>query len=232
MSNEGKYDQIFTVWEAEVGNRFEPKVAKVLTGDFEGLKITNYQVAGEHSAHRMQEAVGKSPVLEVCTGIGATTFVLARTFPIVYAVDLNPKRLAMCRKNLELLGLSDRVELIEGDILDPKLLGYLSSKGIRAAYTDANFTKGSDWAENHALDISQTGPSTPKLYHQITQKVTGNIVMKLPKTINLEQLRQLADSEIERAVHEEGLSFYLAYFGNLARKPESEFRFSKMAYNS
>jgi ubiquinone/menaquinone biosynthesis C-methylase UbiE len=129
-------DRLVTPTEAEVAYRFEPGLP--LLGDWEGVKISNYQIAGEHSAERMQEVAKDKPVLEVCSGIGATTFVLAQNFPKIYTVDMDPKRLQMCRENMERLGLADKVEFINGDILDPDVLQYLSDKGISAVYTDVN----------------------------------------------------------------------------------------------
>lgn len=222
-------ERLFTPQEAEVAYRFEPALQNVLLGDWEGMKITNYQLAGEHAAERMKEVVGDIPVLEVCTGIGATTFVLARNFSKVYAVDLDPKRLQMCADNIDKLGLSDTVELINGDILDDKVLQRLSGQNIGAVYTDVNFTTGDDW-QDHTTDISETGPNTIELYQKVTSRITGNICMKLPKTISLEQLRELYPCEIEAVKPDGKLSFYLVYFGDLVKAGSSEFKFPKHAY--
>lgn len=221
-------EKLFTPEEAGVDYRFETGLP--LLGDWEGLKISNYQLAGENAAERIKKVVGESPVLEVCTGIGATTFVLARYFPRVYAVDLDPKRLAMCADNIERLGLSDKVELVNGDILDDEILQMLSDKDIGAVYTDVNFTTSDDW-QNHTSDITETGPNTQELYTKISQLITGNICMKLPKTINLDQLRALAPCEIEEVKPDGKLSFYLVYFGELVVNERSKFTFSKNFYS-
>lgn len=222
-------ERLFTPQEAEVAYRFEPALQNALLGDWEGVKITNYQLAGEHAAQRIKEVVGDNPVLEVCTGIGAITLVLARSFPKVYAIDLDSKRLQMCDDNIDRLGLSDKVELINGDILDDNVLQRLSGQNIGAVYTDVNFTTGDDW-QNHTTDINATGPNTVELYKKVTDGITGNICMKLPKTINLEQLRALAPCEIEEVKPDGKLSFYLVYFGDLVKADSSEFAFPKHAY--
>src|SRR6185369_9417764 len=169
-------EQLFTPKDAEVDYRFEPNLP--LLGDWEGLKISNYQLAGEHAAERMKKVAGDSAILEVCTGIGATTFVLARSFPKVYAVDMNPNRIKICSANLERLGLSDKVALINGDILDDQILNNLKDKGICGVYTDVNFTVTNNW-QNHTSDITETGPNTLVLYQKLSKLITGNICMKL-----------------------------------------------------
>jgi 16S rRNA G966 N2-methylase RsmD len=221
-------EKLFTPEEAGVAYRFEPCLP--LLGDWEGVKISNYQLAGEHTAERIKKVVGEIPVLEVCTGIGATTFVLARSFPKVYAVDLDPKRLGMCARNIERLGLSNKVELINGDILDDKILQRLTNQGIGAVYTDVNFTTSEDW-QNHTSDIMETGPNTQELYAKVFQLITGNICMKLPKTINLDQLRTLGPCEIEEIKPDGKLSFYLVYFGELVTAEQNEYIFPKNFYS-
>src|SRR5690606_21189191 len=127
--------------------RFDFDVRNKLRGDWEGLKITNYQITGEHAAERMYAVVGDTPVLEVYTGIGATTFVLARRFSKVYALDLDTDRLEMTKRNLKELNLLQNVELINGDILDEKILDYLSKKKINGVYSDVNWKKNNDWQD-------------------------------------------------------------------------------------
>ena len=51
--------------------------------------------------------------------------------------------------------------------------------------------------------------------------------MKLPKTINLDQLRALAPCEVEEVRPDGKLSFYLVYFGELITTGQSEFTFPK-----
>ncbi|OGM59857.1 hypothetical protein A2955_00565 [Candidatus Woesebacteria bacterium RIFCSPLOWO2_01_FULL_37_19] len=217
-------EKLFTPEVAGVAYRFETGLP--LLGDWEGVKISNYQLASEHAAERIKRAAGESPVLEVCTGIGATTFALARSFSKVYGVDIDPKRLETCADNIERLGLSDKVELINGDILDDEILQMLSDKDIGAVYTDVDFTTSEDW-QNHTSDITETGPNTQELYAKVSQLITGNICMKLPKTINLDQLRALAPCEVEEVRPDGKLSFYLVYFGELITTGQSEFTFPK-----
>lgn len=65
--------------------------------------------------------IGPVRVLDLCTGSGAIALSLAlMTPPIqvsIYGSDISPEALAYAKKNRATLGLDDRVELIEGDLL-------------------------------------------------------------------------------------------------------------------
>jgi release factor glutamine methyltransferase len=63
---------------------------------------------------------GPAPLLaDVCTGSGAIGLTLARHLPSarVVATDLSPDALAVARENAARLGVSDRVDFEEGDLL-------------------------------------------------------------------------------------------------------------------
>ena len=68
----------------------------------------------------MARATGARLVLEIGTAIGYGALCLARGGPEVRVVslDVDPGRLAAARQYLEKAGVADRVELIEGNVLD------------------------------------------------------------------------------------------------------------------
>lgn len=216
--------RLYTPAQMGVAHRFSPRIQ--LLGDEVGLKISNYQYAAEHAARRIRETVGTWSVLEVCSGIGATSFVFAGHFRRLYAVDIDPIRMDICKQNLARLGLSGRFFPIVGDILDPDVLAELSVHRIRAVYTDANFSSTNDWRD-HAVNITDTDPNTQLLHETLTAHFGPNICMKLPKTIDLDQVRSLGPCEIEELRPDNVLSAYLVYFGDLARCKFSQFVFPR-----
>jgi ribosomal protein L3 glutamine methyltransferase len=60
-------------------------------------------------------------VLDLCTGSGALAVLAAKAFPnaALDAVDLSAEALAVARRNIEELGLDERIRLLEGDLFEP-----------------------------------------------------------------------------------------------------------------
>lgn len=76
----------------------------------------------EAALERIRAVPGEDPVYiaDLGCGTGAVGLAIAHAEPRVrvYAVDLSPEALANTRENVERLGLSDRVGVIRGDLLD------------------------------------------------------------------------------------------------------------------
>jgi release factor glutamine methyltransferase len=64
---------------------------------------------------------GPCTVADVGTGCGAIAAALAMRLPqaTVYAIDASERALALAARNVERLGLTSRVRLLQGDLLDP-----------------------------------------------------------------------------------------------------------------
>jgi len=64
---------------------------------------------------------GKSPIVEVGTGSGAVAIALAVNLSQaeIYATDLSPAALEVAEENCRRHNLSDRIFLLEGDLLEP-----------------------------------------------------------------------------------------------------------------
>ena len=60
-------------------------------------------------------------IVEVGVGSGIISTILAQELPHakIIAVDISPKALKVARKNIEAFGLGERIELREGDLLEP-----------------------------------------------------------------------------------------------------------------
>lgn len=60
-------------------------------------------------------------IADVCTGSGIIACALARELPRVrvVATDLSPEALELARENAERLGVADRIEFVQGDLLAP-----------------------------------------------------------------------------------------------------------------
>jgi methylase of polypeptide subunit release factors len=67
---------------------------------------------------RVVEGV-EGDVLDLCSGVGTQALVCAQTAERVTAVEIEPLAAKLFWANAEINGLSDRVELLNGDLLEP-----------------------------------------------------------------------------------------------------------------
>lgn len=84
----------------------------------------------EHALQHARREDARPPrlIADVCTGTGCVALALAKNLPEarVVATDISTDALDLARENAEALDLANRVELIEGDLLDP-LQGWLDA---------------------------------------------------------------------------------------------------------
>lgn len=97
--------------------------------------LPNIQVSDSHGQllHILAKALGARRILEVGTLGGFSTIFLARALQsngLLISLELNPTHAAVARENLEDAGLSDLVEVVEGDAHES--LARMISKGVPA----------------------------------------------------------------------------------------------------
>lgn len=78
------------------------------------------------TAHIIEHLAGVLPprplrVLDLCTGSGCISLLLAHLRPTLTAVgvDISPHAVSLARENIAALGMEERVRVIQADILDP-----------------------------------------------------------------------------------------------------------------
>lgn len=203
----------------KTGKRYRFSTNLPIVGDEEGVLLTSYQAASEHTAQRIISKLGKVPVFEVCSGVGGTTIFLANHLPHIYALDINAKRIEAAKINVETFGVADKVTFIQGDAMDEKIMIQVKHKGVKAVVTDV------EWRDDLSLslaettpDIFKTIPETPGLYQKLKRNVTDNIAMHMAANTNKEQLQKLDKCEIEEMIFEEKVKFINVYFGDLIDK--------------
>jgi trimethylguanosine synthase len=200
-----------------VGKRYRFKTKLPIIGDKQGLLLTNYQYTGERNVEKITKILGKVKVAEICSGIGGGTLFLAKGLPFVYAVDIDPKRISAAKINAATFNVLNKIEFIQGDALNPTILDYLREEGVQTVITDVG------WRENLNLPMKQTTshlsntiPPTPELLEKIKRRITNNIIMRLPLTVNLDSIQELGNCEIEKMYYDNKPRFYNVYFGELA----------------
>lgn len=202
-----------------VGKRYRFKTMLPIIGDEEGLLLTSYQSASEHTAQRILEKLGQVPILEICCGVGGTTVFLAQYLPHVYAVDINPERIKAARINAKTFGVENRITFIKSDALDERMLTKVGRSGVGAVVSDV------EWRDDLRLslsettpDITKTIPSTHVLFEKLNRLVTTNIVMHMAANSDRRQLRRLGKCEMEEMVYLGDVKFINVYFGKLMNK--------------
>lgn len=78
----------------------------------ESLEQASGEVISSYRAERFED---ESHILDLACGIGGDTISLAKRCHVT-AVDYDPVRLEMARRNIEVYGLSDRVEFVQADV--------------------------------------------------------------------------------------------------------------------
>ena len=70
---------------------------------------------------RHQSGLEAPRVLDLCTGSGCIAAAIAAHVKaaVVVATEISPRAAAIARQNFERLGLSERIELLEGDLFEP-----------------------------------------------------------------------------------------------------------------
>ncbi|GHJ35003.1 methyltransferase domain-containing protein [Streptomyces sp. TS71-3] len=83
----------------------------------DGVEQATRASVAAHRAQRMR-ALGVRSLADLCCGIGGDAIALARAGITVRAVDRSPLVCAVARANAEVLGLADRIEVVEADVTE------------------------------------------------------------------------------------------------------------------
>ena len=99
-----------------------PETEVLVSEAFAELKlprVADHVAAGENGEEVVSPELPELRVVDLCTGSGCIACSIASEYPAahVVALDIAPEALALAGKNVEVLGLGNRVEVLESDLL-------------------------------------------------------------------------------------------------------------------
>ncbi len=192
------------------------KIIKKFAGEYlvdeETFTMGVHYLLADHIAQRFK---GYNTVLDACCGAGFMTIALAGYVDHIIAVDINGKHLEQAKNNTKIAGVSGKVTFILGDILDTKVLKKASK--IEAAFLDPDWAIQGKDKHVHSSKTSDMQPPADKLFSEIN-KITANIALRLPREIDLRELKNFPCHELEKIYLADDFKFYCAYFNKLKNK--------------
>ncbi|MHB1459626.1 MAG: THUMP-like domain-containing protein [Armatimonadota bacterium] len=165
------------------------------------------QASGEViSSYRAERFEAGSSVLDLACGIGGDTISLARRCHVT-AVDYDPVRLGMAKRNIEVYGLSDRVEFVQADVTTIPLVA------------DAVFLDPSRRINGRRIkSLADMSPSLDFIHELVTH--VPNVVVKLSPATNDDELTSL-NTEIEFISESGECKEAVVWFGGFSRNDVS-----------
>ncbi|KAK4267672.1 hypothetical protein QN277_024424 [Acacia crassicarpa] len=185
--------------------------------DEEGwFSVTPEEIAIKHAERCTDHQV----VIDSFCGVGGNAIQFARKGCHVIAIDIDPAKVAMAMNNAKVYGVKEYIDFIVGDFfaLAPSLKGdivFLSPPWGGPSYKDIQI-----------FTLELLKPTDGYALFQVAQAITPNIIMFLPRNINLAQVPELAwlsspplELEVESNYvqnHPKGVTLY---FGSTAAFP-------------
>ncbi|XP_020694875.1 trimethylguanosine synthase-like [Dendrobium catenatum] len=187
--------------------------------DNEGwFSVTPEAIAASHAAHAASSSA--AVVIDCFAGVGGNAIQFAARGFLVIAVEIDPRKVDYAVNNARVYGVKDRIEFVVGDFfsLAPFLKG------------DVVFLSppwgGPSYSRIQTFTLDMLKPKDGYLIFQAAQKISPNIIMFLPRNVDLRQVEELSwlsspplALKIEENYMETSLKGITAYFGDIALVP-------------
>ncbi|KAI7724910.1 hypothetical protein M8C21_007868 [Ambrosia artemisiifolia] len=188
----------------------------------EGIKMDEegwFSVTPEEIAvrHAQRSVAGGVVVVDCFAGVGGNSIQFAALGYHVVAIDIDPKKVEMASNNAKIYGVDNYIDFIVGDFLQlaPSLKGnvvFLSPPWGGPSYK---------MTDNFTLNLLK--PVDGHTLFQVAQTITPNIIMFLPRNVDVSQVEELSwlsspplNVEIEENYVQGFLKGITAYFGKTA----------------
>ncbi|CBI25254.3 unnamed protein product, partial [Vitis vinifera] len=186
----------------------------------DGIKMDEegwFSVTPEEIAIRHAERSGGGCVIDCFSGVGGNTIQFAKMCHHVVAIDLDPHKVELAFNNAKIYGVEDYIDFIIGDFFQLAS----SLKGDVAFLAPPWGGPSYKTIPNFSLDLLK--PKDGYSIFQAAQAITPNIIMFLPRNVDLRQVEELSwlsspplNIEIEENYVQNHLKGITAYFGGTA----------------
>lgn len=149
------------------------KIPEGLLYDNEGFRMSTPPEIASYIAER----VGGGVIADMGCGIGVQTIYFARRSERVIAVDMDPGRLEICRKNCEKMQI-ENVDFVLGDALSEKVIGRVREAEV--IHSDPSRLKGGKWT----MDLLSPNPL------KVSRAYGGDMCFDLPALMPVEEIPQ------------------------------------------
>ena len=166
--------------------------------------------------------------VELCSAIGITVCALAKHMDKVYGVEIDSKRIEMAKNNAKLYGVSDKVEFIQGDVLDTNLL-----KNIKAsvAVLDPDWNVDKNTPKIHSNSLANTTPNAIELFNKVKENITSNLVIRVSKNVSFNDLKELGVCHVYNIIYDGRIRFkYALYLDNIKEYKEIDTDLGDLSY--
>ncbi|XP_010478471.1 PREDICTED: trimethylguanosine synthase-like [Camelina sativa] len=145
-----------------------------------------YSVTPEEIAIKQAERCRGQVVIDCFSGVGGNTIQFAKLCSSVVAIDIDPVKVELAMNNALVYGVANRVDFLIGDFfhLAPSLKGdvvFLSPPWGGPMYKEV---------ESYKMDMLQ--PRDGYTLFKIALSIAPNIIMFLPRNVDLAQVEELA----------------------------------------
>lgn len=157
-------------------------------------------------------------VIDCFAGVGGNAIQFAKTCDRVIAIEIDPVRVQLARNNARVYGVEDKIEFVVGDFF--KLVPFLKGDVLFLSppWGGPDYSK----IENFSLDLLK--PKDGYKLFQAAQSITPNIIMFLPRNVDVnavEELSWLSSPPLNHDIQENYIDRFFkgitVYFGALAK---------------
>ncbi|KAL6606776.1 hypothetical protein ACP70R_042429 [Stipagrostis hirtigluma subsp. patula] len=174
------------------------------------------------AASQAARAAPHDVVVDAFAGVGGNSIQFAARHATrgcyVVAVEIDPRKVALAAHNARVYGVEDRIEFVVGDFF--RLAPFLKADVVFLSPPWG----GPSYIQAPVYTLDMLKPKHGYATFQAAQKISPNIIMFLPRTVDINQVQELSwlscpplDFESEENYIHHRLKGITAFFGKTAR---------------